>query len=312
MLKEFAVDPRVACASWANCQLMLSVFGGDKGRVISRFPKAWKKQVHDCINAVAELDGLSKERLLQGLARLCDASVLVPTGRSYPDSDRPWFENAVLSHHMRPFAGILTDRDDWATRVVSTESIHAAHDIFAATISRRISRSAASLAEAADFLLVTGRLFRVVDPHFKIYVRKWQRSLEAFVRRIPTPDGVTLEIHTIDDVENEWSNRQIRDGLTACSARLPDGLTLKLVRWKKRDGDDRFHERYFMTPNFGLQYGGGLDEGPAHETTQVNILSAENHLACWSELNFDSGAFELLQPVLQISANGIVIETNEF
>ena len=46
MLKEFALEPE-ALASWESFRYLIEKFGVSKGRVISRFPKQWKRLVYE-------------------------------------------------------------------------------------------------------------------------------------------------------------------------------------------------------------------------------------------------------------------------
>ena len=43
MIKEFALDPEVLAVSFRDFSYFIEKFGVAQGRVISRFPKDWKK-----------------------------------------------------------------------------------------------------------------------------------------------------------------------------------------------------------------------------------------------------------------------------
>ncbi len=43
MFKEYAVEPEAIAASWETCRYLVELFGFHQGRLISRFPKTWKR-----------------------------------------------------------------------------------------------------------------------------------------------------------------------------------------------------------------------------------------------------------------------------
>ena len=70
MLKEYAVDPQVISSSFETCRYLVSQFGADKGRLISKFPKTWKRIA---IAAADNLpDGFNKERVIEYLSGIND------------------------------------------------------------------------------------------------------------------------------------------------------------------------------------------------------------------------------------------------
>ena len=46
MLFEYAVEPQAIGSSWQNFLYLIEKFGFDRGRLISRFPKDWFKEVY--------------------------------------------------------------------------------------------------------------------------------------------------------------------------------------------------------------------------------------------------------------------------
>lgn len=94
--------------------------------------------------------------------------------------------------------------------------------------------------------------------------------------------------------------RQLRDV-------IPENGKLRIIRWRERDGGERFHRRYVLTENAGLNYEGGLDEEVgADQTTDVATLDRQHHEERWDEYNLDSGVYELVKPILLVDSSGNV------
>ena len=71
MIYEFAVDPRVF-GTLSEFRLWSERFGVPTARMIARYPKSWKRLVHQ---AIAEKDPVKRQSLVEKLRRF-DAKLL--------------------------------------------------------------------------------------------------------------------------------------------------------------------------------------------------------------------------------------------
>ena len=91
MIYEFALDPGVL-STWGSFRYFYDNFGAEHGRLISQFPKRWKRMVYDACSKCADID---KKRIEERLAYINNK--LVKMSREYNNS-MPWLENAEEQH----------------------------------------------------------------------------------------------------------------------------------------------------------------------------------------------------------------------
>ena len=308
MLKEYAVDPNVIASSFETCRYLISLFGADKGRLISKFPRQWKQMAiraaDDALN-----DGLKKERVIEYINSLDnDWLTLIPSNRASVDPEGAWLVNAQAAHAARPFSAIIGDQDDEPNQIIDGNSCDESHPLLAVSRTCAVNRWGEDLARPASLMLQHCRQLRLVDPYFDPGRPKWRRPLAAILATIPEIRRVACEYHILLRVESppvdELKRRlqQLRDA-------IPAGGSLRIVRWREHDGGERFHRRYLLTENAGLNYEGGLDqEIGANQTTDVSLLDREHHTQRWNEYNLDSQVYELVEPVLLVDSSGNVTE----
>jgi hypothetical protein len=307
VLKEFAVDPGVISSNYHVFRYLFEKFGAETGRLISRFPKNWKKLA---IEAAERLpDGFSKERMIQRLGDIDKEGwlKLIASNRPYAAPGSSWLENAVIAHANQPFHAIICDRDDPGTHLVNGELCDADNPLLAVDTVHPVSRKANDLAWAAVLLLRNCRQLRLVDPYFDPGRPKWRDSLGAFLSFIPDITKVECEYHLLK--QDKWPEAEFIRRLQFLGDVIPAGGRLRVVRWRVKDDGERFHRRYLLTNNAGLNYEGGLDPDVGEgQTTDVTLLDRNLHQQRWSEYNLDSPVFELFKPVLVVDSAGQVTE----
>lgn len=310
MLKEFAVDPTVMVSSYETCRFLFYQFGADKGRLISKFPKNWKRVA---IDAAGELpDGIRKERVFEYLNSINNEWLtLVPSNRAYDSVDKDWLSNAVSAHAAAPFTAIICDRDDPSTQMLNPENLDPNDELFAAKTMDVVRRSPEDLSAVASMLLQNCRRLRLVDPYFKPGRQKWRDGLSAMLAYIPDITKVECEYH-IDGGEKTPSTEYLKRELRQLRGVIPEGGSLRVLRWKEKDGGERVHRRYLLIENAGLLYEGGLDpEVGAEQTTDVAILSRDLHARRWSEYDATSEVYEMVYPILMVDSSGTVTEAQK-
>ncbi|VVN15011.1 MULTISPECIES: hypothetical protein [unclassified Pseudomonas] len=308
MLKEFAVDPRVIASSFETCRYLISQFGADKGRLISKFPNKWKRLAFEAADKLP--DGLQKERIVEYLNSIGNEWLTFATSnRAYLAPGDPWLNNAVLAHAQTPFQGILCEQDDPQNQLVNANECDEANPLFAVNRTRMVSRTANDLAQAAALLLQNCHKLRLVDPYFDPGRPKWWTPLAAILAFLPNISRVECEYHLQERGDSPSTAELIRR-LQQLKQVIPEGGTLRIIRWKEKPGGERFHRRYLLTENAGLYYEGGLDEATgANQTTDVSLIDRNHHANRWAEYNQDSQVYELVEPILVVDSTGKVTET---
>lgn len=304
MLKEFAVDPRVISSSFETCRYLISQFGADKGRLISKFPKSWKRIAIEAADNLP--DGFNKERIIEYLSEINDEWLtMIRSGREYQRSE-DWLANAINAHQSHPFQAILCDQDNQNIRLIDVYSCDERHPLFAAPRTQAIKRKAKDLARTAVLMLENCKELKLVDPYFAPDKSKWRESLAEFLAQIPDISRVRCEYHLLE-MENSPSFEKFKADLSRLKGVIPKGGFLRVLRWKEKPGGERFHRRYLLTENAGLLFEGGLDpESHSNQTTDVTLLDRHLHSLRWNEYALDSAVYDLAHPELIVDSEGKV------
>lgn len=306
MLKEFAVDPAVIASSYEICRYLISQFGADKGRLISRYPKTWKRMAFDAASRLP--DGLRKERVVESINNLDrEWLTLTTSNRPYTAPADPWLVNARAAHAAVPFAAIICDQDDLPNRLIDARSCDERNPLFVASNSVAVRRSAQDLADVGKLLLRNCRALRLIDPYFKPLRLKWRRSLGAMLALIPDISSVHCEYH-VQEKDNSPATNELKQHLRELAGFIPVGGTLRIVRWQEQEGGERFHRRYLLIENAGLYFEGLDEEVRAAQTTDVYLVGKDLHARRWAEYNAGSTTFRPFGPVLIVDSDGNVTE----
>lgn len=307
MHKEFAVDPRIIASSFDTCRYLISQFGADKGRLISRFPKTWKKLA---IAATDHLpDGFKKERTVEYLVGISNEWLtLVASNRAYVNPADDWLDNARAAQADKPFAAIICDHDEPESQLIDANTCDDTNPLFAVDRTCSVNRNAHDLAQATTLALQNCRSLRLIDPYFDPSRPKWRNPLAAILGLIPNASNVRCEYHLLERDDSPATEEMIQR-LRQLVGVIPQGGVVHFVRWRQKQEGERFHRRYLLTENAGFLYEGGLDESTDEgQTTDVSLLDRNHHAERWAEYNLDAQAYELVEPVLCIDAAGNVTE----
>ena len=100
MIKEFALEPDVLATSFRDFSYFIEKFGVGQGRVISRFPKHWKRLVYEA--AQASLRGTKELNRIEVRLRNITDDVLIASKRPNGDGAQPWLTRAMSEHGRQP------------------------------------------------------------------------------------------------------------------------------------------------------------------------------------------------------------------
>ena len=105
MVKEFALEPDVLASSFREFTYFTEKFSVAQGRVISRFPRDWKRLVYAA--AQTRLAGTTELARIEVRLRELADDVLVAFGRPGGDTSKPWLDRAVIEHARQAFSAII-------------------------------------------------------------------------------------------------------------------------------------------------------------------------------------------------------------
>ena len=218
MICEYALEPKLV-ATWHQRKLFRHFIerfgfredGSATGRVVTQYPKKWRKQVWEAFYAnfgqsTGEDD---KERITELLIQLTMPEVLHSNTKFKKKCT--WLENAEQENKRRPFHAILAQNNPRNnSQVVLGKDVLLGMDpppLWNVPHEIPIQRTAASMAKHLEPMLRCATRILFIDPHFRPSEQRFLNPLEQFLKMIC--DGsrdVKLEYHTMhDDSKPAWN-----------------------------------------------------------------------------------------------------------
>ena len=292
MIYEFALEPELV-ATWTDrpvCAYFKQSFGFGQGRVVSRFPKRWKRLVWEAYDGT---DEFGRKRLEELLVHLSERMVK----RSNINWEAPasWIENAEREHERRLFHAILSRVNPRNHAHVLTES-----DIYEDSATRwdvkrglTVGRNAAEMAEVVAPMLKCSSVVIFVDPYFRPGHPRYLGPFAAFLERIadrrPGGEPDRIEVHA--STKYECTEVFFRRECTRKFQRwIPNGMPVRVRRLRERQGGEQLHNRYILTDLGGVAFGTGLDDGGEGATDDITLLERDQYELRWSQYDGDPPA----------------------
>lgn len=305
MLFEYAVEPQAIGSNWQNFRYLIEKFGFDRGRLISRFPGKWEREVYA---AAAQMKPTERARLEIALKN-AKQSKFLRSGRPYDPAIGSWSQNALAQHAMAPFHAIIAEQNPGAyPQVVTVDEVDEQHPLMVSAHTWEVERVGATLASALCPLLKSAKSVLFVDRFFDISKARYQETLKACLDVIHASGGagVRCEIHFCDHDNRPPPELIEREAHKWIRGVLPAGMSFALFAWKERAGGADFHARYLLTDVGGMNVEAGFSAEGAHQKVQLGLLSldlAQNRL---SALVPNSAVYDLVGPVLEVRSDGTV------
>lgn len=305
MLFEYAVEPQAIGSSWQNFRYLIEKFGFDRGRLISRFPGKWEREVYA---AAAQMKPTERARLEIALNH-AKQSKFLRSGRPYDPAIGSWSQNAIAQHAVAPFHAIIAEQNPAAhPQVVTVDEVDEQHPLMVSAHTWEVERLGTTLASALCPLLKSAKSVLFVDRFFDISRAQYQETLKACLAVIHASGGagVRCEIHFCDHDKRpppEFIEREAHKWIRGV---LPAGMSLTLFAWRERAGGADFHARYLLTDVGGMNVEAGFSAEGAHQKVQLGLLSldlAQNRL---NALVRTSAVYDLVGPVLEVKSDGTV------
>ena len=304
MFYEYAVEPAAIATDWKTCVYLAEKFGFDRGRLLSLFPKKWLPLA---IEAASPLPVIEKARVIEKLTKLKrDSSIR--SGRSYDPAIGTWLRNALTHQATDPFHAIIANSNPTSDpSVLVVGEFDETHPLIAVSNDAAIAREAQALVAALKLLLRSAEKVLFVDAYYDPFNGRYQDTLRACLKAVHegNPDAI-CEIHHIDGTRSPSVDAIEREAKVKFVGVIPDGMTVSIVRWREKDGGEDFHARFVLTDRGGVGVDAGLSAEGNHQTTIMHLMSCglaqERALA----LDRTATAYELVEPILRISADGSV------
>ena len=324
MIYEFALEPALV-ARWCDRKEYLffdEKFGIRSRRIVSAYPKKWKKLVWAAFSGGAFAnDQNAQMRMTELIQYLWQNSI---KRLSTFSETIVWLERAEMEHAARPFHAILAaDNPRKQSFVIAANDlIENGHNLWRIPDQNPTARTPEDIAGTLSSVLLTCRHAILVDPYFNPRKRRFSRTLGAILEsccgNICGVDRLQVELHTSIDREfNSWERgekRNIEDERieygkleSACKSLLPKiipaGIALRVVIWKQRVNGENLHNRYLLTNLFSVMLGTGSDaaDNPAtKESDDFVLLEEGQHITRYQQYTGDQSAFDMVGAPFEI------------
>lgn len=310
MIADCAIDPEVF-ATWSHFRSLSDDFGIARGRLISEYPRNWRKQVMKRARELAAADipvrettDLQASRIARKLQEDRFKRKLKRSGRAFDSSFEDWHKAAIEA--TPPFDLIITKGSDASGNQIGADDLLKDEYPFHRKTQDLIRRTKEDLIGAARLLVSTCDEFVLVDPNFRADEPRFYATVLHLISLLECRDEWSpkrLEVHTNrmrkrDDVYQRGP--QLSQWRTHIQPALPSGWRLDVCYWDTMPSGGKPHARFLLTDAGGIYFDHGLDEGTGQ--TLVTLLEDE----VWDGLFkiFDArslpGDFDEAQHVLKI------------
>lgn len=266
MIHEYAVEPTIF-KRWEDFLFFMNHFGVHRGRLISKFPKKWKRLVYE---ACKDFKDLQRKKVS---SRLQKDDFLISSKRDYGVHES-WLENALEAHQIMPFRAILTQKENCTEEMVLTNNdlwSGEEHELFICPTEKFMAKNEKSFAEETRVLLSVSKNIIFVDPYLKSNV-EYGAPLLAMLRNVP-PDLSLLRYCTRFPRSGETLEFREKE-LANLERYIPKGLVLEVVLIEKLDSSDT-HNRFILTDRGGIKFPWGLDTKRDEPRDTINLMQSD-------------------------------------
>lgn len=282
MLYEYALEPSLL-RNWSDFRFLVSQFGFDRGRLIARFPKRWKRMVYE---SLADCKQVERSRIEEALRRIDNR--MIPRTASVWDPQFGWLENAENEHKYRPFRAIIAETNSRKhPDVIVADTlddtlepgellIDDARRLWRADRSRIVKRDAVEMADAIDVFIRRANTILFVDKHFGPENARHRIPFEEFLSRLDERGSDAIPplicVHCASNSESTFFRSQCE---TRLSPLIPYGTRVAFHRWAADD----LHNRFVLTDVGGVAFLEGLDQYMGHGRTDDVVILLDNSVA---------------------------------
>jgi hypothetical protein len=288
MIYEFAVDPNVL-SNWSDFRYIIEKFGVQNGRLISRFPKAWKRMVYEaCENCKV----IEKKKIEEKLISI--DGLLLKNSREY-NSKNEWIENAIEQNSIKQFKAIISNfKSNDNDEIISASDLTEDNIYFKVEREHIAGRNINELCSHVSPLISFSTEILFVDQHFCPRRIRYRSTLEGFLKSI-NPDKLKLvEYHIALKNEDGYYNEDFQ----SLSRIIPKNLSVKFIRWKSVHLGESLHPRYILTDIGGIRIEKGLDIRLGDDDTDISLLSHTLYMKRLAEYRKETSPFEFEDEII--------------
>lgn len=307
MFREYALEPELV-ATWGsreNYRVFAREFGIGIPRLVAQYPKRWARRVWESAQACEGKDRTRLETLLRQIE-----AVSVRRQGSVVDNSNgsSWMDNAEVENARLPFHAIVaTANPGRSPHVLIGNDVNGDTPLWTCPRGIVVVRQAPQMAASVEILLRYAQEIVLIDPFMSPSAsRRKLDALRAFLSTIMARRGGQpprrVEVQLLQPA---GGTAEAFPGNCHSRARdIPQGLVVRFVRWKERDGGLRFHNRYILTELGGVQFAHGLDEGEPGEEDDITILDRTQFDRRWVQYASETPAFDFNDPPVEVTGTG--------
>jgi hypothetical protein len=288
MLYEFALDPSIL-RSFDKVRYYIENFGVYRARLISRFPRKWKRMVYE---ACASCGDIEKTKIEVSLIN-ADAK-FINSNRSY-DRNLLWLDNAEKQNAVKPFHAIISSSNPRnIISVLIDDELTERNALWNVPREKVVPRTAADLTRSVQQLLQISSEILFIDPYFDPYAPRYRKPLMHFASAMSSNNRIRrIEYHLKYELDCDAFQTGCRENMPQV---LPVGFAIKFIRWRQIEGGETLHPRYVLTDKGGVRIEHGLDEGLDGEFTDISLLDWPLYQQRWRDY-CESPAFEFVDDI---------------
>ena len=288
MFKEYALDPALL-TNWKDFRYFTEKMGAEQGRLISRYPKRWKRLVYDGLDeSIGELE---RKRIEEALRNIND-KLLSRSGDW--SNETGWLENAENEHKRTAFSAILSINNPRNhPHVLVGDETYDGVDAWNAITQLEVEREPEAMAKAIAPLLRYSRELIFVDPYFSPDNARYRSVLTAFLNAAKDNATGPLRIRFIRKSKgsSEWFTNECMSRLPRL---IPKNLRLEVFTFDERVNGEKLHDRFILTDRWGVQFSVGLDAGSSGQTTLITLLSENIWRSTYGKYGSECPAFDVI------------------
>ncbi|MCY4428186.1 MAG: hypothetical protein OXC05_14330 [Halieaceae bacterium] len=305
MHQEYAVEPAAIGSSWETFRYLIEKFGFQEGRLISRFPKRWERQVLEAAKA-AEVSDMAYAKIVEKLKNK-KRTAIIKSGRAYGSGLDAWVANARVAHAVKPFHAIIVQDDHDDDLLVTPQNLDEKHPLMLAPTTRNVSRTPQALADACLLLLCSAREVDIVDPYFDIQTARFTdplRTLLALAYDSEKKD-LFIRIHFLTNVKRRPTVEYVRQNVHQWVDNwVPDSFELHLYEWEELPDGEDFHDRFMLCDCGGLTIGAGFSAEVEPQTTNVGLMDEKNVQELRARFAPGATVYRQSGPAIRVKSNG--------
>lgn len=299
MLYEYAVEPQAIGSDWQTFRYLIEKFGFDRGRLISRFPKHWFREVYEASKGLPDRQRKSLEEALRQAKG--ERTKVVRSGRPYDPALGGWLDNALAQHAVAPFHAIVAETNPTGQdAVLIAAEVDELDPLMDSPPMWPVPRVGSVLAEAMGPMLRSARTLLFVDRYFEIRDPLYKETLKACLDVVNSSgtEEVRCEIHYCDNDRRPSAAQIKREAHRWLRGIIPEGMSIVLCAWQEKDGGEDFHGRYLLTDVGGIIVEAGFSAVGDHQNVLLGLLPSDFVRAKLEVFERGSTVYDLVETVL--------------